>query len=194
MARKSTVVMVLFVILVSCPCFVLASQYFLNGCFWWECVPERSFGVLEWKIPANMVPEGALVSPMMVSSEGAGEIERGSQNIFGDGGNDSVIYNIYRYPSIRKAIVEYASYAKRMVDDETRNVWIQPKELIYSSSTADEMQIACGDWMERRCGMRARYQEYVIFFTASMGKEMTYTEFEKIVIYLDQQISSRLYP
>jgi len=81
-----------------------------------------------------------------------------------------------------------------MADDETKKAWARPKELTYSNSMADEMQVACGIWIVRRCGVVARYQEYVISFDATMDQEMGYAEFEKIVIYIDEQISSRLYP
>jgi hypothetical protein len=136
----------------------------------------------------------AKVSEMMRSSEGAGEIERGSQNIYWDNGNGIAIYHIYRYPTERRAIKEYDRIHRGMVDDGTKLPWSYPDAFTFTSSSADEIFIACGTWTEKRCGMLARYQEYVIFFNATMDKKMSYSDFEEIMIYLNEQISSRLYP
>lgn len=81
-----------------------------------------------------------------------------------------------------------------MVDDKINNLWARPNEIAFSSATANEIFIACGDWSGRRCGMLARYEEHVVFFNATMDDKMTYSMFEEIAIYLDDQISNRLYP
>lgn len=166
----------------------------LLGCYWQQCAPERDFHVLDWEIPVAFFSSDAKVSEMMVSSEGTGESERGSQNIFWDNGNGIAIYQIYRYPTESKAISQYDRIHKGMVDDGTKFPWSYPEAFNFTSSNADEIFIACGTWAEKRCGMLARYQEYVIFFNATMDEKMTYSEFEKIMIYLDEQITVRLYP
>lgn len=114
--------------------------------------------------------------------------------MFWDNGNGIAGYDIYRYPTIKKASMQYERILGHMVDDGTEDPWTRPNELTFSSSTADETFVGCGNWIGRRCGMLARYQEYVIFFNAVMDEKMSYSEFEKIVIYLNEQISSRLYP
>ena len=149
---------------------------------------------MDWKIPNHMFPLEEMVSDMYIHSEGAGEIERGSQTAYWNRGNSLAGYDIYRYPTIKRARMEYERRLGQLVDDETNRPWVQSKEFTFSSATADEMFMACGDWLGRRCGFLARYQEYVIFFDAVMDEEMTYDDFKKIVLYLDEQISSRLYP
>jgi hypothetical protein len=151
--------------------------------------------VLDWKIPVDMFPNGAKVSDMMIPSEGKGEIESGDQNIFWDNGNSSAIYLINRYPTIKAAVAEYQRILKLMVEDETKTPWTSPSDSAFSSTTADEFLIACGNWtFEKRCGVAARYQEYVILFHETMDEKTLYSDFEKIAVYLDGQLSQRLYP
>jgi len=185
---------VLLILVSSCLCR-LDTRKLLLGCYWQDCVPERNFHVLDWKIPAEMFSEGALVSDMMIPSEGAGEIESGDQNIFWDNGNGSAIYIINRYRTVKAAVEEYQSRLKLLADDETKTPWTSPSNTTFSSSTADEFLIACGNWIfGKRCGMTARYNEYVILFHATIDDKMSYSDFEKIVVYIDSQLSNRLYP
>jgi hypothetical protein len=191
--NKKKVITTLFLLLFCILC-ILVLQLVIGGCFWWECMPNRSFHVLDWELPAYLFPKDANLSSIQIPSEAGGEIEIGSQDIHWNKGNGIAGYDINRYATINKAVQEYGSEVKQMVDDGTRRLWIHPNEVTFVSITADEMIITCGNWSGRRCGMVARYQEYVISFDATMDEEMGYAEFEKIVIYLDKQISNRLYP
>jgi hypothetical protein len=164
------------------------------GCYWQQCAPERDFHVRDWEIPVAFFSSDAKVSGMMIPSEGAGEIERGSQNIVWNNGDGSAIYHIHRYPTESKAINEYDRVHRGMVDDGTKIPWSYPEVFNFTSSSADEIFIGCGTWTEKRCGMLARYQEYVIYFHASIDEKMSYSDFEEIMIYLDEQITVRLYP
>ncbi len=190
--KKSITGLVFF--LLSIIGIVFGCQYFLHDCLWWDCAPERDFHVLELELPSSLFPEEFQITPFDRSSEGNGEIERASQSVFWDNGNRLAGYDVNRYSSIKEAIHVFDSDYKQMLDSETKNAWIRPKELTYTSSTADQFQVSCGDWSGRRCGMLARYQEYEIFFSATMDDKMTYADFEKIVVYIDKQISSHLYP
>ncbi len=195
MNKKTVFCLITIIMLFVSSCsWKLDTRRLLLGCYWQKCVPERNFYVLDWKIPTILFPSDIKAGDMMISSEGIGEMERGSQNAFWNGGNGIAIYTIYRFATVKKAIKQYENTAKQMVDDGTKNAWVRPKKLTFSSSTADETFVGCGDWMERRCGVLARYQEYVIFFNAAIDEKMTYEKFEEIAIYLDEQISSRLYP
>lgn len=173
-------------------CCIFSGQYVLNGCFWWECVPERDFHVLDWELPASLFPEEAFINHISPPSEGHGEIEGGLEDI--DMGNSVALYRIYRFPSTRKALFDFNRLKKAMFEPETGVAWEPPENQTFSSKTADDLYIACGYWSKRyRCKMIARYQEYVIFLNADIDEKKTYAEFEKIVAYLDEQISSRLY-
>lgn len=174
---------------------IFACQYFVQGCLWWDCAPDRDFHVLEMELPSSIFPDGAQISPIQPSSEGAGEIERGSQSIFWGSGNGFAVYAINRYPTTKKANQVYELVHGHMADTETENLWARPTELTSLSSTADQLFVACSDWSGiNQCGMLARYQEYEISFRAIMDDQMTYSDFEKIIVYIDEQISSHLYP
>ena len=191
--KKSVTGLIFILFFVVCALFIC--QYFLPVCFFGDCAPKRDFHVLELELPSSIFPDGVRISPIHPSSEGAGEIERGSQSIFWNSGNGSAGYDINRYPTIKKAIKVYELDYSHMADSETKNVWVRPTELTYSSSTADQFFVACGDWLGiNHCGMLARYREYEIFFRAIMDDQMAYSDFEKIIVYIDEQISSRLYP
>jgi hypothetical protein len=185
--------MTLVLFALACTCS-LNTRQFLLGCYWQDCVPEREFHVLDWEIPARFFPVDAKFSHIYIPSEGMGEIESGSQAIFWNNGNGIAGYDIYRYPTVKKAQTQYERIAKGMVDDGTKNPWTRPDDVTFTSSTAEETFVGCGDWTGKRCGLLARYQEYVLFFTIVLDEKMTYADFEKIAIYLDDEVSSRLYP
>jgi hypothetical protein len=184
--------MSLILVSVACLCRIDARKLLL-GCYWQQCAPDRDFHVRDWEIPDHFFPKYAKVSHMYIPSEGSGEIEWGSQAVFWDNGDGIAGYDIYRYPTNGKASTQYERILNRMVDRETKHPW-DSDIFDFTSSSADEIFIACGTWTEKRCGMLARYQEYVIFFNAIMDEKMTHSDFEEILIYLDEQISIRLYP
>lgn len=175
-------------------CCIFSVQYIMKGCFWWECAPERNFRVLDWEIPISLFPEGAFTDHMAIPTDNdLGEIEGGFQDIYLE--RRIAYYDIYRFPRVKEAISRFEHDKKDMIDRNTGDVWEVPDNLQFSSATADNIYVACGYWNEiYRCKMTARYQEYVIFFNADINDQMTFTHFERILFYLDEQISSRLYP
>lgn len=175
-------------------CCISAGQYALNGCFWWECAPERDFRVIDWEIPISLFPEGAVTDHITIPADNTfGEIEGGYQSVYMD--YRIAYYDIYRFPRVKDAISRFEHDKKDMVNRETGEVWEVPDNLTFSSATTDDLYIACGYWSEiYRCKMTARYQEYVVFFNADINDQMTFAHFEKILFYLDKEISRRLYP
>lgn len=181
-----------FIIIVLC---LFLGQMFLHGCLWWECVPERGFHVLDWDVPIEFFPKDAYKSPIAPSSEGDNEIERGSQIIFWDKDNGVAMYGIGRYPTVNNAILQYEHLAKVDNKKESGFEWKIPlDEQPYKSNTADAFMITCINQERISCNIIARYQEYTIRFYSIIDEKMTYLDFENIVVYLDKQISSRLYP
>lgn len=186
-----------FLILSLCTCFIFTflCQSFINGCFLWNCVPERDFHILDWDVPIRFFPKDAYKSPIAPSSEGNNEIERGSQIIFWNKDNGVAMYGIGRYPTINNAIRQYEHLAKEEDKKESEFEWKIPfSRQPYKSNTADAFMITCINQQRISCNMIARYQEYIIRFYSVIDEEMTYSDFENIVVYLDEQISSRLYP
>ena len=165
----------------------------MEGCFWWDCAPERSFHVLDWEVPANLFPEGAVINHISTLSEGHGEIEGGAEDI--RIGYSVAGYRIYRFSGTRRAISDFNRIKKRMADSETGESWQTPSNATFFSLTASDLHMACGYWSNRyRCETVARYQEYVLFYSSDIDDVLTFANYEKILFYLDEQISSRLYP
>jgi hypothetical protein len=192
--KKIYIILVFVALLVVSIFCIAASQYISNGCFWWECVPERDFHVSDWEIPLSLLPAGASTDPLTRPADNMfGENEGRFQDVYLD--YRIATYEIYRFPRVKDAVFRFEQNKKGMVDRETGKVWDVPGDLTFSSPTVDDLYIACGYSSQiYSCEMTARYQEYVIFFKADINNQMTFAHFEKILFYLDEQISSRLYP
>ena len=149
---------------------------------------------MDLEIPSNLFPDGAVVSHIYPLSDEHETIENGTQLVYWNNGNRNAGNTIYRYPTSKKARDNFEFEKHGMVNTETGDVWKPPVELTFSSTTADAVYVACGYRSIKRCAMVGRYQEYVVFFIAVMDEKMTYSKFEKIVVYIDKQISSHLYP
>jgi hypothetical protein len=192
MKKEYLLISGLVILLSIVACCTFLGQYILSGCFFWECAPKRNFHVLDWELPPNLFPAEAMIDRISPPSDGYGLIESGEQTIYI--GHNPAVYTIERFPRVKNAIDQYARDKKHMRDPKTNMEWKPPNTLTFSSATADEFYIACGDFFQYRCEMVARYQEYIVFFGAMINDEMPYAQFENIVAYIDKQISSRLYP
>jgi len=155
---------VLVIILLSCFCFVLVGQYILHGCLWWKCVPERTFRISELELPSSLFPDGAITSPIHPMSDDFGPKEDGTKTIYWDNGNSIAVYDVFRYSATKMAVNGFEFNKGLLVNSETKDIWKPPADLAFSSTTADDLYVACGYWSEKRCVMVARYQEYVVFF------------------------------
>ena len=182
------------VLLVSVILFVVSCQYFLKGCFWWNCAPERDFRVLDWELPSDLFPKDARLSSLAPSSEGAEEVERGSQVIFWNKSNGEALYSIKRYSTINDAIRNYEHLAKEENAKKNNFGLDFAQGQIYRSKTADNFLIVCVNQERESCNMIARYQEYTIRFYSDIDDNMTYSDYENVLDYIDEQISGRLYP
>jgi hypothetical protein len=145
------------------------------------------------ELPSNLFPDGVIVSHVYPLSDEFSTIDDGSQSIYWDTGNAG--YVIYRYPAIRQARVGF-DLNQHVLFSGAEDVWPSIADSILSNTKADIAYIACGNQSidNKECAMVARYQEYVVSFSATMDDKMMYGDFEKIVVYIDKQMSSRLYP
>lgn len=84
-------------------------------------------------------------------------------------------------------------FNRHLLDAKPGGIWTTPVQLTFSSRTANAVYVACRYWGIKECGMVARYQEYVVSFDATMDDEMTYPKFEKILVFIDEQISMKIF-
>jgi hypothetical protein len=192
---KKTRLVIIFVTLLALValCGVLI-QTTLYGCLWWECASQRPFTVTELALPDNLFPPGAIVNQQAPQSEGEGTIENGSQTIYWEQGTGIAEYLVFRFPSDSRAMERYSNEKGYFVDRKTKEPWQRPSTLTFTSTKADEFCVGCGYRFVDRCGMLARYREYVVEFVADIDSEMTMEDFEKIARFIDEQISKYLYP
>jgi hypothetical protein len=193
--KKSVVILLasIFLLFLIFIC-ALPIQLIFHGCLWWECAPERSFRVSDLELPTSLFPEGSIVNHVRPLSDEHETIDDGIQSIYWDSGDGNAGYEVFRYPTVKKARDKFEFNKNSLVNSETGDVWKQPNELRFSSTTADVIYIACGYWSKKQCAIVARYQEYIIFFSTIMDEKMSYSKLEKIAVYIDKQMSSRLYP
>lgn len=181
-------------VLAACVFSISFVQYLSKGCFWWDCAPERNFHISDWEIPLYLLPEGSSADHLTIPNDNNfGEIEGGFQDFYL--GDRIAYYDIYRFPREKNATSRFEHDRNDMFDRDTGKIWETPNNIVFSSEKADDTYVACGYWSNiYRCKMTARYQEYVLFFSADINDQMTFEYFEKILYYLDEQISNRLYP
>ncbi len=176
---------------------VAAFNFVTQGCLSWTCAPERSFRISELELPSTLFPNGAIVNRIYPLSDEFGTLEDGGQSIYWDNGNGNAGYTIYRYPTVKRAAKNFDFHKQLLVNSDTQEEWKSPVDSTFSSTTADIVYVGCGSWSEKsgkNCEMVARYQEYVVAFGASIDTKMTFVQFEKILFYLDAQMSKLLYP
>lgn len=192
---KKQVVAILVVGLFACLALcALSFQLIFRGCLWWECAPQRSFRVMDLDLPASLFPSGAIVNSLYPLSESEGTIENGGKAVYWDQGSGIAVYEVLRFPSARRATQIFPFEKRAFTDRVTKGPWTKPSSLTVTGAKASEFYVVCGNWSEYRCGMVARYEEYVIHFNAVIDSKMTYQGFEKIVAFIDKQMSDHLYP
>jgi len=173
---------------------VLVIQLVLFGCFGWWCAPERTFRVSALELPASLFPDGAIVNHMHPMSDEFGTIDNGMQSIFWQTGNGGAGYLVYRYPTTSSARNNFEFYKTMLIEPSNGEVWNPPAELNFSSTTADEIYVGCIYFGGQHCEMLARYQEYVLSFRTSIDEMMAYSDFENVLLFIDKQITERIYP
>jgi hypothetical protein len=188
-------ILVISLCLTSC---IVSGQLLWAGCIWWECAPSRSFDVLDLGLSADLFPANAVEHPIHLSDDDDPTTRRSSfQSFYWDGGNAIAIYSVDTYASNRSAQKNFELHKNSFFSDwgDTKILWSRPEELTYTSPLADNFFVACGTLIRNdyRCAMIARYQEFVVFSNATISEDMTYEDFQTIVIEIDEKISEYLY-
>lgn len=167
-------------------CTMMSSLFY--GCFAWSCAPPRFFSLPEWEIPVTYYPEENLVGGLSFATDLSNEVQSAHQTTFWNHGAGLGIYIIYRF-----ATFEDATYRFWSIDAGLENIEEIPIHFI--SGKADTARMLCGNpiYGGNVCYFKARYQEFVVYFRASIDRDMTMDEFNTIVRYIDQRAICAIY-
>jgi hypothetical protein len=170
---------------------VVAGQLLFKGCLWWNCAPPRSFDVMDLGLPPTLFPANSQYNPIQHNRDDNMEIlNSGAQTIYWENGSGLGIYLVDRYATSENAKKEYDRTKNWFFRNGDTKIQWDKYVLLYKSSRADEFYSACGilEADDYRCGMVARYQEFLVFFNTTITDEMTYTDFQNIMVYIDEQM------
>lgn len=170
-------------------------KYVVWGCWWWECIPNRSFQVAALDIPTEMYPSNADVKPMHHLSEEFNTIDDGIKSAYWEDSACGYLcyatYQALRYPSLRKAQSAYFGIVRMISRYGEWNKFEPP----FISAKADQTYLVCGQTPDAdRCIFVAQYQEYVFEFNSNIDAQMIYERFETIIKFIGEQIEAYLYP
>ena len=192
-SAKSKSIILFGVITFACSTICVVSiQLFINGCLWWECAPKRNFDVLSLGIPLEISPGNSI---HRLRNDSIEVISLGFQDIYSKELNDVGNYVVERYSKLANASEAYQHGLHLFIIFETQKPWERPNELSFEPQFADESIIGCGLGSQNdhyRCIFQARYQEFLILINCGMGQDMTYQDFQKIIIFIDQRMEDLL--
>jgi len=135
--------------------------------------PPRPFATESMLMDATLFPPGWSNQPISPTADSHGALEHPSRDMNGDG---VVVHEIYRYEFVRSAQREY----KRQLDvfyssPQYLDSWKPRPEMMARLDFADEAYVACASYISSitegasRCGMLARYDEFVVRFSAQIA-------------------------
>jgi hypothetical protein len=173
-------------------------QVYAKKCLWWDCAPPRSFELSELNIPADYFPENADIGQLHQLSEYYGAIMAEVAESFWKTGDGRANLLAFQYANFRGASREYDFFLKRFFVENTPAPLKAHPSVTFESEIAEEYFVACGEveYFGRtsfQCDLVAQYQEFFISFGSDIDSEMSFQEFEKIVIFLDQRMKEVLF-
>lgn len=184
--KKKLLWIAVFVLIALASCSV-SYQVLIKKCLWWSCAPERNFSISEFEIPQDYYPANAQV-PHLYTDDLNSSVEAASKTVYWSEGLS--IYSIRRFATVDHAIEAYNhDFDSSLLDYPKESHEQYSVVLNHKSEFSDDEHITClsvnGD---ARCVWLARYHEYQVFFSASMGEnEMTTDNFVKVLTYIDRR-------
>ena len=135
--------------------------------------PLRPFTTESMLMDATLFPPGWSNRPIIPTADSHGAVEHLLRDMNGDG---VVVHEIYRYEFVRSAQREY----KRQLNvfytsPQYLDSWEPKPEMTARLDFADEANVACASYIApntegaSRCGMLARYGEFVVRFSAQIA-------------------------
>jgi hypothetical protein len=182
---------ILSILLPVLSCCLLSYQLFYFKCLW-NCAPKRTFTTEEFVLPKEYFPDDAVFSKLVGTREDIQSIYSVYSIVYW--GDRSALYEIRRLPTKRVAINEYDR--KAMYYTNSLDLLGQYSRIIdFSSSIADKYQVTCARGLYKRtsCAFIARYDEFVIFFNATIGsKDLKEENYLEVLKHIDKTMANLL--
>ncbi|MBK9234400.1 MAG: hypothetical protein IPO15_27110 [Anaerolineae bacterium] len=130
--------------------------------------PPRPFTTESMLMDATLFPPGWSNRPIIPTADSHGALEHPSRDMSGDG---VVVHEIYRYEFVRSAQREY----KRQLDVFYRHPLYRAWGKAETTLGFATRHVACASYIApttegaSRCGMLARYGEFVVRFSAQIA-------------------------
>ena len=151
----------------------LAVAVLLSICSPGAPAPPRPFTTESMLMDAALFPPGWSNRSIRKTADSHGALEHPARSMNGDG---VVVHEIYRYEFVRSAQREY----KRQLNvfytsPQYLDSWEPKPEMTARLDFADEANVACASYIApntegaSRCGMLARYGEFVVRFSAQIA-------------------------
>mgnify|MGYP000890519234 CR=1 FL=1 len=172
--------------------FVIICQLLSKNCLWWDCAPKRDFSINELDLPIIFFPEDSQTRNLHYSYDDVSyEKAAISQTSWNKGES---IYIVRFYTSENLAIKSYNYSSKYKFTSELEDLSSYKEILDYQSDFADLSVITCGFVAsDCRCVYIARYQEFVILFSGTVGeKGMTQDNFIGVIDFIDNKMETLL--
>lgn len=168
-------------------------QILIHKCIWWQCAPTRDFTIYDLNLPDHFFPSNAQVSPLHPDRQEVSVDEAATTNYWENG---RAVYSVLRFSTIKKAErwfdfeVNSFEFTKELDD-----ITAYKRVLEYRSKVADEHAVFCGYVSsDIQCDFGARYQEFYVFFSGSMGSgEMSVDDFLGVMDFVDTKMQELLY-
>ncbi len=169
-----------------------------------ELAPERDFSVEDLLIDIQDFPAGWLVyqaAGPTPSGDGAIFAPESVERSFYAPQRDNVslraTHRVFRYISSGYAASEYDEQLPRQFHYNIAVVkdWETPNELQYESSIADQFHLACNQSTiggMQGCKFLGQYEEYLVTFFTHTGEQMRYSDIERILQAIDEQMAHYL--
>lgn len=154
-------------------------------------MPQRNFTVFDLNLPKAYFPLGADIHDLHPLRGDGVSVEAASTTNYWD--NGLAIYIVRRFATTSRAIRHYEydtqfNFTRQSVDTDYASI------NSYSSNLADTSVVQCGYIQDDfRCIYVARYEEFTVFFSGSIGdNEMTEQDFLRVLTYIDDKTASLL--
>ncbi len=154
------------------------------------CAPERDFTAYDLAIPRELLPANAGPIVLRPGRGTVGAVEE----VSGDS-NGLAVYIVKRFDSIDKATQWYrARIQSKTYTSPFDNPEMAVQITAFQSNNADESSVTCGNLSaDSRCTFQARYEEYYVFFRASIGDgKFTQADFIGVITYIDDEFQELL--